>query len=524
MSRPVIEPTLEILVNADTWVDLTDDLVVEPLRWQRGIFGAGPLDLLGRPGTMTWALDNTYANALEIPYLYTPGHPNCLPGFRIGATVRLRLSDGTNIRYVFRGRLRHIDPDPDLYGLQLTRCIANDWLADFAGYDAGQLFLRENVRSDELLSDLINSLPTQPMNLDIDQGLDAYQFAFDDLGGTIPKATEVAQDILQSERGYLYLRGDDTEGETLRSENRQARAGAVSLYSFNGPDHLPHDRNAITVPSDNSMVFNDVEVLTVPRSIDTGLQPLVQLTNPIEVGPGQIEQTFHDYKDPFNEAEFVGGKDMEQPVEDTDWTANEVQDGSGDDLSAYITVSAVFWGSRCMIEVTNSSPTQTAYVRGPSGADGMQLRGKGLYRYRPESSRNTNTDSVDQHGARQLASPLLMPYQGDRNVGKGVAALISNVYGGRTRVPLQIAPDTFSSAEAIEQGILRDIGDPIDVMEIGTGVVEPALVFIHGLSQELGVDNLLRTTYFLCPGDVTDVFILDDAEHGVLDQNLLAYA
>jgi hypothetical protein len=339
----------------------------------------------------------------------------------------------------------------------------------------------------------------------------------------MPKATEVAQDVLQSERGYLYLRGDDTEGETLRFENRQARAGAEPAAIYTGPDDLPHDRNAITVPSDLGFVFNDVEVLTVPRFVDTGLQELVQLTNPTEVGPNQIEQVFVDYKDPLNEAEFVGGKDMVQPVLNTDWTANNMQDGSGTDMSGSIAISVVYWGSRCMIEITNSHATETVYVRGPGVEDGMQCRGYGLYRYRPESSRNTNTDSVDQYGARQLSSPLVMPYQGDRNIGKGVAGLISTLYGGRTRVPLQMMPDTFSSAEAVEQGILRDIGDAIQITEVGTGVDE-VLVFIHGLSQELGVDNLLRTTYFLCPGDVTDVFILDDPDHGVLDQNLLAYA
>src|SRR5687768_10821930 len=186
LDRPTVEPTLELLVvgSPEEWHDLTDDLVMEPLRWSRGLFGAGPLDLLARPGSLTWALDNTDDNGAGIPYLCSPGHANCLTGFRHGAIVRLKLSDGTNTRYVFRGRIRRIDPDPDLYGLQLSRCMAMDWLADFAAYDAGQLLLREEVRSDELIQDLIDSLPTQPVNTDIDMGLDEYEFAFDDLGGT----------------------------------------------------------------------------------------------------------------------------------------------------------------------------------------------------------------------------------------------------------------------------------------------------------------------------------------------------
>lgn len=518
--RPTVVPTLE-LFDGSTWLDLTGDLIVEPLRWSRGIFGAGPLDLLGRPGTMTWGLDNTGTNASETPYLYSPGHTNCLTGFRHGAIVRLKLSDGTNTRYVFRGRIRVIDPDPDLYGLQLTRCMASDWLADLAGFDAGQLDLREEVRSDELLQDLIDSLPTQPVNLDIDAGLDEYRYAFDDLGGDVPKATSVAQDILQSERGFLYLRGDETDGETLRFENRQARAGAEAVATF-AAAQLPHASDAVSVPSDLEHIFNDIEVLTVPRRVDETPVVLVRLDTPVEVTPGTTENIFVDYQDPNNEAERVGGKDMIQPALTTDWTANESTDGSGADLSAYVTMSAVFWGSRCMIEISNTHPTRPVFVRGPGSADGLQVRGYGLYRYRPMSSRSTNTDSIDQYGVRQLPSPMLMPYQEDRNIGQGVADLIANIYGGLVRVPLQVRPDTFSSAAAIEQGIRRDIGDPITLIEVATGI--EGLCFIHGLEQELGVDNLLKTIYHVAPGDTSDVFILDDPDHGVLDQNVLAYA
>jgi hypothetical protein len=522
--RPMIVPSIELLVEGspDTWLDITDDVVVDPIRWSRGIFGSGPLDLLARPGTMTFSLDNTETNATGVPYLYSPGHGNCLAGFRHGAIVRLHLSDGVNERYVFRGRLRNIDPDPDLYGLQLTRCLANDWLSDFATYDAGQLALREDVRSDELLTDLINSLPTQPVNQNIDVGLDQYEFAFDDLGGDLPKATAVAQDIVQSERGFMYLRGDFTDGETLRVENRQARALALLVATLL-PSNLLHQSNTISVPSNLELVFNDIEVLTVPRSVDTTLVALVQLTSPTEVGPNTTERVFVDYKDPTNESEYVGGKDMVQPVLTTDWTANDERDGSGVDLSGSATVTAVYWGSRCMIEITNAHPTSTMFIRGPGGADGMQCRGYGLYRYRPESSRYTNQNSVDLFGARQLASPLMMPYQGDRNIGQGVASLIGTLYGGLTKTPTQVTPDTFSDAASVAFGIVRDVGDLLSLTETATGVVD-ARVFIHALSQELGTDNLLRSTYVLAPGDVTDVFILDDVNNGILDTNVLAYA
>lgn len=519
--------TLELLVDTSpaTWLDLTSDVVNDPIRWSRGIFGSGPLDLLARPGWMTFTLDNTEDNTAKVPYLYSPAHENALTGWRHGRVVRLTLTDGTNTRVKFRGRLKTILPDPDLWGLQVVHCMAQDWLAEFAEYDAGQLDLMQDVRSDELTLALINSLPTQPCNLDVDVGLDEYEFAFDNLGGDLPKATQVAQDIMQSERGFLYLRGDDTDGETLRFENRHARAAAIPVFYF-GPDQFPHEPQAVQVPSDQRHIFNDIEVLTVPRRVDPAVQELVVLDSPMEVAPGQMERIFVDYHDPDNEAEFVGAIKASgvQPVPNTDYTAFEQRDGTGTNLTGSVSIVVEFFGSRAMIDITNNHASLTAFVRGPGSDEGLRVRAKGLYRYRAVSSRSTNQDSIDEHGVRQLPSPLLMPYQGDRNIGRGVADYLASLYGGLIQSPQQVSPDTFSTEAYIAQGILLDIGDPVELYETATGVRD-ALCFIHGLQQEIGPDGLLRSTYWLAPGDVTNVLILDDPIHGKLDAgNVLAYA
>ncbi|MDP3720762.1 MAG: hypothetical protein Q8T13_23620 [Acidobacteriota bacterium] len=521
----VVTPRVEALVlneyGVDEWDDITADLIRDPLRWRRGIFGFGPLDLLAGPGTFSFTLDNSTQNEAGVEGFWSPGHPNCRTGWRHGIWIRLRLTDGTNTRFVFKGRLRVCTPDPAVVGLRAVTCVARDWMDDFATLDAVALDLQENVRPDELLQLLIDLAEEAPAHVDLDTGLDEYAFAFDDLGGSVAKASQVAQDILQSEGGYLYLRGDSDAGETLRFENRHARAGVEPEYEFETAD-LSDEPGSLQAPSSLDHIFNDVETLTVPRRVDAAATTvLVRLDSPVSVSAGRTETLFVYYRDPDNEAVFVGGKSMVAPVVTTDWTANSSMDGAGSDLAASFVVVATYFGSRVMLELTNNGSVE-GYVRGPGGADGLQCRGKGLYRYRPVSSRGENETSIEAYGRQPLPTPILMPYQGDRNVGVGVAQFKAHVHGGVTNVPTKVRIGSELSDALLEQAILRDVGDAIAITDATTGI-DSAQAFIHALDQELTLDGLLSTEYTLAPADTSDVLILDDPIAGTLDDNVLAY-
>lgn len=514
--------SLQVECSPGVWTDVSGDLVRDALRWRRGIFGAGPLDLLARPGSASFTLDNSDQNTAATAGYYTPGHASALAGWRQGIWVRLRLGYGAATRYVFRGRLRSIHPDPGVTGLRVVMCEATDWLTEFAEFDAGNLALQEHARSDELLEALIDSLPAGPANRSIDVGLDEYPFAFDDLGGDAPKAMQVAQDILQSERGYLYLRGDATDGETLRFENRQARSVEVVAASFTAAD-FENAPGVLDVPSDlDTSIVNDVEVQTVPRRVDAAATTiLVRLDGPIKVLAGETVQVFVDYRDPSQEAVFVGGKDMQALAATTDWTANAHEDGTGADMTGDFDVTATYFGSRAMIACTNHAPAE-GYVRGPGGGAGLQARGKGLYRYAPVTSHSADASSVALFGTHQLPSPLVMPYQDDRAVGQGVADFIAHIYSGLTPFPrrLQVASETGGAL--LTQAITRDIGDKIAITEAQTGL-DGTPVFIHAIEQEIGLDGRVRTWWTLAPADMAALFIFDDPESGVFDRNTFGY-
>lgn len=501
------------------WTDVTDDLTPDAIRWSRGIFDQGPVARIARPGMFTFALDNSVLNSAGLAGYYSPGHANVRTGFRYGISVRLHLDDGTNARFVWRGVLRVIAPDAgDDGGPKRTACVAVDWMALFSEVDAVNLELRQNVRPDELLEDLVACVEEPPANTDLDVGQDEYPFAFDDLGGGAPKCPQVAQDILQSEGGYLYIRGDATEGETLRFENRFARALASTIASFTADDLATASEDGLDVPSSLAHIINDAEVLVVPRRTDAAATSLlVRLDGPLRLDAGETVTLFVDYRDPDNDAEYVGGDDMEAPAPNTDYTANVAEDGSGVDMTADVAVTAEYFGSRCMLEVTNAGAV-TAFVRGPGGARGLQLRGRGLYRYAPIASRDQNAASIAAAGRRQLASPMVMPYQDDRRVGQDFATFIVNLWGALEKIPTRMRVRTEFD-ELVEHGILRDVGDRIEIGVIPNVLDTGATVFISGLEQELE-KGLLRTWWTLAPADVTDLMVFDI---GRFDESAFGY-
>jgi hypothetical protein len=522
-SAPAANPgmialSFAIRATSTGWTDITADLIRDPIRWSRGMFGSGPLDRMARPGTLHFTLDNSDQNTAQTEGLYSPGHTDALTGFLRGSRVRLQLTDGIATRYVFRGKLRSILPDPGVTGLRTTSCTALDWLAEFADFDAANLDIYASVGADDLLTALLAVVPTAPANVDLDLGSDTYAFAFDDLGGVTPKAASVAQDILQSEMGYLYLRGDATDGETLRFENRQARAVSDVVEQFTR-DQLANEPGAFAVPSEWEDIINDVEVRTVPRRQDAAATTvLIQCDQPIAVDAGATIFIIVEYRDPNNEAEFVGGMDMEPLTVTTDWTANAASNGSGANVAGDFTVTATYFGSRALIELENAGGS-IGYVRGPGSVDGLQARGRGVYRYAPVISRGINQDSIDIYGRRQLPESLLMPYQGDQNIGQDVAEFIARLWGGRV-FPRRVRLLSEADDNLVTSAITRDVGDMVSFTEATTGISDMG-TFINAVECELSLAGQLTTWWTLAPADDSAVMIFDD---GAFDENVFGFA
>lgn len=522
--------TLEMFIGSTpAWTDVTEDALARvPIVWSRGIMGSAPNDLVAQPGSLTFALNNGASNSAGTPGYYAPDHDDVREGFAQGTKVRLLIDAGGGVtRYVFAGKLLTAEPDALTDQEGATHCVATDWMQELADFDDLQLELQEDKRADQLIQELIDRIGASaaPENTDLDVGIDTYEFAYDDLGGRQPKAMVIAQSVLENERGFLYVRGNTTDGETLRMENRHARLLASSEDTITGA-HFP--KGGLIVPSALGRIINFVEYAVYPRAVDIlATTPLVKLNNEVPVGAGETVTLFVDYRDPDNEAEFVGGTDMEQPVADTDYTANRTSGGGGPDITADFSVTLTEFGSRCQLDIENTG-TQLGYLRGPNDEGGMQARGRGLYRYAPFVDSEFNSSSLGTYGHRPMDAPLDMPYQDDRFVGAALAELLVAVYGDLQHVPTEVALIT-EVEDNLQAFLPRDIGDMVTITMPELSGVGDKDVFINGIQGQITRGGFVSIRWILGPSPEEEggftFFVLDDATDGLLDSGgTLGYA
>ena len=517
--------TVELELSAGVWTDCSGDVLARyPVKWSRGIMDSGPLDLIARPGVLSFALNNGPSNSGGLAGFYSPGHTNARSGFEHGTRARVKIDAGSGVsRMVYRGRLRTISPTPGETGPAATFCVCEDYMAEFSDTYTEELALVESKRADQLIDLLLDKMETAPAAKSLATGRDVYPFAFDNLGAAgSPTLVAIAQAVMQSERGFLYVTGDATTGELFVMESRDTRAKTASSLTLSAGD-FRYDAG-LTVPSDLSRVFNDVETIVNPRKVDAAATTiLVSLATETEIAVGQTVTLLVDYRDPSGSGTTrVGGKDMVTPAANTDYTGNAASGGGGTDLTSDLDLSATeFFGSRAKIIAENTG-SQTVYLRGPGSADGPQLRGKGLYVLQPVHSLSQNATSIAKYGRRQIDAPLDMPYQASQAIRQGVADYVAHLFGDVANVPTKATLLTEKPA-LLQSALPLDIGARVTISEPPSGVSSTE-VFVNGIEGTVTAGKSVSLTWTLAPASTTAVLILDDAVAGKLDSNSLGYA
>ncbi len=412
MSAELTGYAVAVLIGAG-WVDLTADVILgeEPLRFRYGITGNGPLDRVADVGVCTLALNNSASNAAGLLGYYSPLHTNCLSGFTFGIPLRVSFTYGGVTYYKFRGRVKEIHPTAGLVRDRLTRLVAVDWMEQASVHQVRGVSLQIGQRSDQVFSAVLADITTQPAATSIATGIDTFSYALDNLGGDRISAIALCQDIAQSELGFVYVAGDTTQGETLTFENRQSRmVTTTNSVSFND------DMRELAVPTTLDAIVNRVEVVIASRTIDAAATTvLFSLPTPqtASIAAGETITLWGDYRDPAQKASWVGGTAMVAPVATTDYTMHTAADGTGTNLTATATVTATYFASAVKLVITNGHASSAGYLTL------LQCRGKGLYRYDPETLRADVATSQTSYGLR--STTITMPYQSSHATAQGAA-------------------------------------------------------------------------------------------------------
>lgn len=467
------------------WTDVSADVrASSALSLEYGISGSDPTDRVASSGSLKFGLNNAATNSGATLGYYSPFHPNKRAGFDYNIGVRFWLLYGSDFAYKHLGKLADITPVPGAYGERVTQCVSLDWMDDAARIDVPDLATQTGKRADELLTLILDAMATQPAARSLGIGVGTFPYALDGGTGQQLKVLAELNKIALSEQGYIFVKGDASQGGTLTFQQRGARTADTTTHLAFDDDMY---RDGLRTLGGRDDVYKTVQVIVHPTRVDasatTVLFALTTTSTYVKAGE-TIDTIFGPYRNPdTNEA--CGGTAMVSPAATTDYTMNTAEDGSGTDLTASFTVSASYTGQGVRYTITNGS-----------GSDGyitkLQARGKGVYRV----DAITEKSVTGSYGDRVLT--IDMPYQSSPNTGSKVATYLATLLASpvaRVRAVRFLAnhSDAFLAA-----AILREPGDRIAITETVTGL-DAALFVIQRVKLDLQPGGILWCTWELAP-------------------------
>ena len=242
-------------LSAGVFTDVTADVITgggRAISGKRGCSQGGPTDLTADIGTLEWWLRNDARPGKPQGY-YSPYHASVRAGFKRGIGVKL-LADTTP---VWRGTIRKISPTSGQFGEQQTYCFASDVVEDFSDTNVKSLAPQVGQTEVQLMQAVIAALPAnaQPSATSYNTALDTYDYAFYEMGGDAPSARALLDNVMQNNRGRLFIAGDGT----LTYLNRHTLSQKTSSFT------LTNSFQGIVVADGLESVYNRIQITQHPK-------------------------------------------------------------------------------------------------------------------------------------------------------------------------------------------------------------------------------------------------------------------
>ena len=503
-AAPVGSATRVELNFGEGWVDVSGD-VVSAVKASWGIHGNTPKDRVADAGTMTFDLDNGRTNVAGLVGFYAPGSVNARAGFNVGAGARLVLHNallGDKVRW--QGTIADIVP---VAGISDPRTAVScvDWMDEAARAKLSLIAVQTNIQADALFTLLLAAVDRQPPNGSRSgTGSDIYPYALDNTQDESSRVLGEIQKLAMSEYGLAYC-----DAGVAVFEGRRRRGGEGTIrYALDEDTNL----TGLGVTHSRDDIINRAQISIHPRRVDAAATTILfNLGSAIQIFRGTSATFDCPYRDPNQQAQRVGGKDMVPPVASTDYKMFANEDGSGADLTAQVSVSATFGGNSAQVTVSNAGP-QDGYLML------FQLRGRGLYDFEPVIFDQIDASSQALYGENVFGYD--MPYQSDPNNAVDLATFILSLNSASI---VRVATASFLmnwDDEAAEQAFNITISDRVTVTAPSVGLASVPF-FVNGLTIEVQLNGVAVVTLDLCPVDTSQFWVLDVPGRTELDETTI---
>ena len=481
---------------------------VQPIDLEYGITGSGPRDRIASTGILSFALDNSAGNSHDQQGAYSPGHANAVAGWDLGNEVLLKITYSGTTYYKFSGTLISIVPDAGQYGRQSVICQAVDWMDDSARAKIRDVQIQNSKRADELINTLVTtSVTSQPKATSYATGQSTFAKSMDNLSDAQTTVYAALADVVLSELGFLYIKGDTTQGGTLRFEDRHARPKYGSADAS-----FDNTMGALEVTRNRGMLINRVYVVVHPRTVDTSVSVLYELTTTNEspeIPPGQTITINCPFRESTINAYRVAADSLVTPVSGTDWIAFSSSDATGTNLTSSVSVAIESSAANSAeLTLTNSHASLTAYVTT------FQLRGTAVRDV--TATVLSASDNASQVRFGEIDSRIDMRYESrSGEFANEIASWLLQIYKDPTYAIEEFTLSSNKSAYAMLHSLAREPGDKITFSEAVTGIAatggESAEFgyFINGVKMSISAPATISTSWTLTPAERTAAWVLD---------------
>jgi hypothetical protein len=493
--------------NGASWVDITSDCVINPFVAFWGFPDNRPETRMANVGQLTFTLNNSAA-------LYMPEVGSPVAGWGKSTPVQFIVTyDGVSYMR-FRGRVDTLVPHNEPQTPLTVDVSCLDWLEFSSKFPLLSPQVANNLTADVAIQTILAVMPLNPQAQLLDIGNTLFPSLFDAVS-VRTTAYEEFNKLAQSEMGYCYLQHDRVNGEILVFENNTHRNGLNALSRIpklvaddgfllkagSATDYILKANSAIDkiIPAltdaaiinnmlnavDETYAENIINRLTInayPKTLGTSLVTLFSLgtDKPIKIASGAARVHHYTFRNPLSGKE-ISGVGLVAPVATTDYLFNTKSDGTGTDITAYLTLNCTFSSAQATITLTNTY-TQVGYITW------MKIRGLPIYQDDNMSAILENTTSEQIYGYQDLTIDQV--YQQDTDLGEMIGAgIVEANKAPHTRVN-SLHFDANISDATMRMFLNCDIGSLIQVIDAQYSIND--WFYVQGVNFTLGLTGQIN--------------------------------
>lgn len=432
------------------------------------------------PARLTLVLDNPQS-------VFTPLSSSVLTGSLVpGVPMQLMWTSGSVVTKKFTGNIVSYTVEPTVFGGRnvVVECV--DIMDGFQRLET-RSSLYTNITSGCLINRVLDNAgfpAASSGSRSVDTGQDTYDFAYFEQR----KIDEVVVDIVKTEYGFAFVRGDGTFVFHDRFY-RQVNTSVSATFVDNAT-------NGTFVRSANDL-YTEARVTTLPKQIK-GETTIWTLQDPITVNANSTASWFGSYIDPTT-CQLAIGTAVASPVIGGSAAPyirmNTNASGTGTDISSYLSASFTAFAESFKIVVSSSGAT-TGYV------SAMGITGCPIVTYENVSRAWIDQAACAAYGLRTLTYDANLIT--DPEKGQAFAQFLVGRYSSPSnidRVTLSLVNGTTTDWNYI---LTQDLDSRVSVTNAQLGLNADQF-FIGQLNESYDSDSLLhQTTYTLERFGVSD--------------------